>query len=106
MPGAARIGDQSKAEADFHGCPTCPHTVQGPAVTGSSNVLINGRPAVRVGDTGIHAPCCGPNTFTALMGSSTVFINNKPAHRKDDMDAHCGGVGKMIQGSDDVIIGG
>lgn len=106
MPGAARIGDLSKCDADMHGCPICPHVVQGPAVTGSPNVSINGRPAVRVGDKGIHAVCCGPNTWNATMGSSTVLINNKPAHRKDDMDMHCGGVGKMIQGSDDVIIGG
>lgn len=106
MPGAARIGDLSKAEADAHGCPACPHTVQGPAVMGSPNVLINNRPAVRVGDLGLHAACCGPNMWNAVKGSSTVLINGKPAHRKDDMDQHCGGVGKMIQGSDDVIIGG
>ncbi len=38
-------------------------------------------PALRVTDTGIHAACCGPNTWTAQAGSSTVFINGKPAAR-------------------------
>lgn len=106
MPGAARIGDNSRCDADVHGCPACAHSVVGPAVTGSPDVRINGRPAVRVGDTGIHAACCGPNTWTATVGSATVLINGKPAHRKDDIDQHCGGIGRMIDGSPDVLIGG
>lgn len=69
-------------------------------------MLINNLPAVRVGDMGIHAVCCGPNTWTAVMGSATVMINGKAAHRQNDMDQHCGGVGKMIEGSPDVQIGG
>ncbi|HOI11579.1 MAG TPA: PAAR domain-containing protein [Myxococcota bacterium] len=106
MPEAARVGDLSKAETDAHGCPACPHTVQGPAILGSPNVLINNMPAVRVTDIGMHAACCGPNMWNAVKGSSTVLINGLAAHRKGDMDQHCGGVGKMIQGSPDVIIGG
>jgi uncharacterized Zn-binding protein involved in type VI secretion len=106
MPGAARIGDKSQCPADVHGCPACVHSVVGPAIIGSPDVLINNLPAVRVGDMGIHAVCCGPNTWTAVMGSATVLINGKPAHRQNDMDQHCGGVGKMIEGSPDVQIGG
>jgi uncharacterized Zn-binding protein involved in type VI secretion len=106
MPGAARLGDKSQVQADAHGCPACPHPGIGPAIAGSPNVNINGRPAIRVGDPGIHAACCGPNTWTATKGSGTVMINNKPAHRMNDMDTHCGGVGKMIEGSSDVIVGG
>lgn len=106
MPGAARIGDKSQCPSDAHGCPACSHSVVGPAVVGSPTVNINGMPAVRVDDIGIHAACCGPNMWTAKVGSATVNINGKPAHRKDDMDQHCGGVGKMIEGSPDVIIGG
>jgi len=59
-----------------------------------------------VGDPGIHAPCCGPNSWTATAGSGTVLINNMPAHRMGDQDTHCGGVGKLIEGSPDVITGG
>jgi hypothetical protein len=61
---------------------------------------------VRVGDHGVHAACCGPNTWEAQTGSSTVFINNKKAHRLDDMDRHCGGIGQMIQASTNVMVGG
>ena len=105
MPGQGRLGDLSKVDADAHGCPACPHPGTGPAIVGSPDVNCNGMPALRVGDTGIHAACCGPNTWEAKMGSGTVFINNKAAHRKDDMDKHCGGVGKLIQGSSNVIVG-
>jgi uncharacterized Zn-binding protein involved in type VI secretion len=73
---------------------------------GSPDVMVNNKPAGRVDDMGVHMACCGPNMFTCQMGSGTVFINGKKAHRKDDMDKHCGGVGKMIEGSDDVITGG
>ncbi len=104
MPGAARVGDRSQCPADAHGCPGCPHGVIGPAVTGSQDVLINGRPALRVGDPGIHAACCGPNQWTAVQGSPDVFINGKPAHRLGDADQHCGGLGRMIEGSPDVLI--
>ena len=106
MPAAARVGDKSQCPSDGHGCPGCAHNVIGPAVAGSPDVQITGMPAVRVGDPGIHAACCGPNTWTATAGSATVFINGKAAHRQNDVDAHCGGVGKMIEGSPDVTIGG
>jgi uncharacterized Zn-binding protein involved in type VI secretion len=106
MPSQGRLGDKSQAPADAHGCLACPHPVIGPAIKGSPNVLVNFRPALRVGDTGIHAACCGPNMWTAVKGSATVLINNMPAHRMGDMDQHCGGVGTLIEGSPDVIVGG
>jgi uncharacterized Zn-binding protein involved in type VI secretion len=62
--------------------------------------------ALRVGDPGKHAACCGPNSWNAAKGSGTVFINNIPAHRLGDMTAHCGGVGNLIVGSPNVIVGG
>lgn len=105
MPEAARVGDLSKVDSDAHGCPACAHTAVGPAIMGSPDVNINKMPAVRVDDMGMHAACCGPNMWRATKGSATVFINHKKAHRKDDEDQHCGGTGKMIQGSPDVIIG-
>jgi len=69
-------------------------------------VLINGRAALRVGDQGIHAACCGPNTWAAGKGSESVFINGLPAHRMGDMTVHCGGIGRLIEGSPNVDIGG
>jgi uncharacterized Zn-binding protein involved in type VI secretion len=84
MPAATRLGDLSQIQADSHGCPMCPHPGVGPAIQGSTDVFINKMPAVRVGDKGIHAACCGTNMWTAKDGSGTVFINGKKAHRKDD----------------------
>jgi uncharacterized Zn-binding protein involved in type VI secretion len=106
MPYQSRLGDKSNVFVDAHGCPACPHPGVGPAIVGSPDVFVNGRPALRVGDKGIHAACCGPNTWTAISGSFTVLINHKPAHRMGDQDQHCGGLGQMIEGSNDVITGG
>ena len=64
------------------------------------------RIALRQGDHGIHAACCGPNTWTAQAGSGTVKINGQGAHRLGDADTHCGGTGKLIEGSPNVIVGG
>jgi uncharacterized Zn-binding protein involved in type VI secretion len=72
---------------------------------GSPDVNVNGRPALRKDDVGIHAACCGPNMWKATAGSSTVNINGKPAHRLNDAQQHCGGNGQLIEGSADVIIG-
>jgi uncharacterized Zn-binding protein involved in type VI secretion len=106
MPPQGRLGDKSNVPADAHGCPACPHPCVGPAIKGSPNVLTNSRPSLRVTDTGIHAACCGPNTWTAQKGSGTVFINNLGAHRLGDADQHCGGMGQLIEGSDNVQVGG
>ena len=106
MPPQGRVGDKSFCPADAHGCLACPHPVIGPATAGSPNVIVNGLPALRVGDPGVHAACCGPNTWQAAKGSGTVLINNIPAHRLGDMDQHCGGVGNLVEGSPNVLVGG
>lgn len=106
MPGMSRLGDKAQAPVDAHGCPACPHPVIGPAITGSQDVMINFKPALRMGDKGIHAICCGPNTWQPIKGSGTVLINGKPAVRLGDTTQHCGGVGQMVEGSTDVIVGG
>ena len=105
MSGAGRLGDKSHNPADVHGCPVCAHPVTGPAISGSENVFINGRPALRIGDKGIHAACCGNNTWEARGGSSSVQINKKGAHRLGDDTQHCGGGGQLIDGSSDVLVG-
>jgi uncharacterized Zn-binding protein involved in type VI secretion len=106
MPPAARVGDKAKIPNCDHGGVCCHHPAQGPATKGSDNVNINGKPAVRVTDTGIHSSCCGSNTWTAIKGSGTVFINGLKAHRKTDTTQHCGGIGQCVEGSGDVSFGG
>ncbi|HAS6174700.1 TPA: hypothetical protein I7155_09745 [Vibrio vulnificus] len=84
-----------------HLCPKktgkIPH-VGGPITTGSSNVMINGVPAARKGDSMV---CVGPPD-SIKQGSSSVFINGKPAARMFDATNH-GGV--IIGGSPNVFIG-
>lgn len=107
MQAAGRLGDKSLAPLDAHGCPACPHlAVTGPAVSGSPTVNTNKRPALRVGDRGIHSACCGVNTWVAIAGSATVYIDGKPAHRVGDVTKHCGGPGALMEGSPNVIVGG
>ena len=106
MPAASRVGDNAKCDSDSHGCPAGSHTVVGPAVEGSTDVLINSKPAHREGDAGLHAVCCGANSWTAKKGSGTVFVNGKPLIRKGDASVHCGGEGKLIAGSGNVNAGG
>jgi len=105
MPGIGRLGDKSYVAADVHGCPACAHTAVGPAITGSGDVLVNNKPALRVGDQGIHSACCGANTWEAVSGSRSVMINHQPAHRLGDQDRHCGGMGQLIEASSDVLVG-
>jgi uncharacterized Zn-binding protein involved in type VI secretion len=104
MPSAARLGDKAQVDADAHGCPACPHPAVGPIVTGSPDVFVNGKPAARQDDLGIHAVCCGPNTFTIQRGSPTVYVNGKPFARMNDQTKHCGASGPIIEGSPDVNI--
>ncbi|AHE72820.1 hypothetical protein M942_09335 [Enterobacter ludwigii] len=99
MPGAARVGDI----ASSHDC--FPET---PAISGSPDISINGRPALRVGDEcEIHACTCpgsphGVHKRQVAKGSSTVSFNGKPAARIGD-ESGCGGV--IISGSNNVFIG-
>lgn len=106
MPPQGRVTDNAFVPADAHGCPACPHPCVGPAQSGSPDTNVNGLKALRIGDPGKHAACCGPNSWVAAAGSGTVFINNIPAHRLGDMTTHCGGVGNLIVGSPNVIVGG
>ena len=106
MPPQGRLGDKASVPVDTHGCPACPHPGIGPAINGSPDTLVNGLPALRVDDPGVHAACCGSNLWTATQGSATVFINGKPAHRQTDQNRHCGGMGRLIEGSPNVITGG
>jgi len=106
MPPQARLGHIAKIPNDAHGGKCCSHACQGPAIEGSPNVNVNGMPALRIGDPGIHSGCCGANTWRAKTGSKVVMINGKGAHREGDATRHCGGMGTLIKGSPDVFTGG
>lgn len=99
MPGAARLGDSCAG----HGC--FPAT---PIIAGSSDVIINGKPAARKGDAVLLHPCTCPNlphgvhSRAISAGSSTVIINGKLAARIGDAIG-CGG--SVAAGSGNVIIG-
>lgn len=103
MPPITRVGDKARCPNDSHGNDCCSHDVQGPAIQGSPDVFINGKPVLRIGDPGVHSACCGPNTWKTAEGSPTVFINGIPAVRLNDKTVHCGGIGKMIEASPDVF---
>lgn len=104
MPPAVRLTDMAACPNDAHGCTSCPHPTVGPAVGGSTNVFINSLPAIRLGDPGIHSSCCGPNQWKTAKGSGTVYVNGKPQCRMGDKTTHCGGDGKLINGSPNVFI--
>lgn len=107
MPAQNRVSDLSKCPSDAHGCPACPHPPIGPAIAGSTNVMVNGLPALRAQDPGIHAVCCGPNTWMTDAHSGTVMINNKGAVRQGDSTKHCMiSSGTMQAGSPNVNSGG
>ena len=95
---AARLGDIGSDH-------TC-HFPATPAVEGSPNVFINGRPAVREGDAFAPHGCIPdkipPHPRKLAKGASTVFINGKHAGRIDD-PVDCGG--KVVVGSPNVFIG-
>lgn len=106
MGGVCRLGDRAKVPLDTHGCPACPHPdAQGPAITASNNVKVNGAGALREGDLGMHAACCGENTWKVEKGSSKVIVNGQPLVRRGDPTVHCGGKGKMIDASGNVVDG-
>ncbi len=96
MPGAARVGD-----------PGIPHCSAYVIATGSTDVLINGRPAARVGDlstphlrpAGIF---CVTHVAPVMTGSTSVFINGRPAATQGSYLAGCTIV---ALGSTDVNIG-
>jgi uncharacterized Zn-binding protein involved in type VI secretion len=94
MKAAGRTGDHS----------SCGPSGSGPAVTGSSNILINGRGALRVGDIGVTPSCCESRQWSAEGGAPSVLFNGRRAHRRGDGVAH-EAVGRLIFGSSNVVIG-
>lgn len=96
MPAAARLGDA--------GIPHCSGYV---IATGNPTVLINGRPAARVGD--VSTPHlrpggrrCVTHAAPIVTGAPTVIIAGKPAARVGDI---LGGCTAVATGSTNVFIG-
>lgn len=88
MSGLVRVGDICASHGTY---------AASQMATGSSNVLINGVPACKVGDTStVH--CSGPSCHigTGIVGSGKVLINGSPALRVGDT-LSCGSV--IIGGS-------
>ena len=107
MPGACRVGDTCSGKCDI-GALCCPHNYDGGTCdNGSPSVFINGKAAVRYGDTGTTY-CPHNGSFSSNGGSSTVFINGKKAARIGDsiVCSRCGESGSHTTGSGTVYIGG
>ena len=94
---AARVGDQTS-----HGTPLSP----GP---GSTNVLIGGKPAWRVGSDVHTCPLVTvlvPHVSGVVaVGSMTVLINTLPAARLGDQVVEIGPPNAIILGETTVLIG-
>ena len=96
MPQAARTTDPISPHSP------CPPEKCGP---GSNNVIIQGLPAYRVGDSTVpHGfVLCVPHVTPLVKGSHNVFVNNQPAGRVGDSHS-CGVV--VIAGANKVNING
>lgn len=95
MPAVTRLGDLCSG----HGC-----WPPRPSITASSNVLVNGKGAVRLNDQyAVH--CCKSKCHDGLlaMGSGTVFVNGRSLGRIGD-PVNCGSV--VAQASSNVFAGG
>lgn len=92
---AGRLGDASRVEGPG----------VGRAVTGSANVLLNQRPALRVGDRGVHRARGGNGEWEAEAGAPRVLINGSRVVRIGDPVHDGRRRGKMVQGSPNVLVG-
>jgi uncharacterized Zn-binding protein involved in type VI secretion len=99
---AGRVGDRARASEDAEDDDD--GDLAAPATTGSADVLVGGRPALRLGDGSHHDG--HDDTWTVVGGSADVIINDRPAVRAGDPTRHRGGDGCLAEGSDDVLVGG
>jgi uncharacterized Zn-binding protein involved in type VI secretion len=97
MPPAATLGSQTS-----HGTPFMPGI-------GSTNIMIRGRPALRVGIDFHTCPWFDgfkPHAGGVVsVGSSTVFFNGMPAVRVGDQIVEAGAPNTIIVGENSVLIG-
>lgn len=100
------ICDKSQCTTYMYDCSVYPNPVHAPTLSGSPDLLINGKPGLRVGNNGIHASCYPADTWQVIEGSPNVSMNGKPSHRLDDEDQHSGEIGRMMEGSPNVFMNG
>ena len=95
MPAQARVGD-----------PGIPHCSPYVIMTGSTDVIVNGKAAATVGSLStphlVPARICFTHVAPVVTGSLSVLINGKPAARVGDYLAGCT---VIALGSFDVITG-
>ena len=96
MPGIARIGDIGLVHCSGYSI-----------VSGSTDVLANGRGVARIGDkSGPHlmpaGKKCKPHTSTIANGAAQVLVNGRPAARIGSGLTMCT---RIISGSLDVLVG-
>ena len=99
------MGKPAAKQGDKH---TCPMSDPGPKphgiaeiTLGESMVLIEGKPAARVGDLVVCKNSLAPNSIKP-PASKSVLIGNKPAARTGDQTVH---QGILIGGAASVLIG-
>ena len=95
MPAQARVGD-----------PGIPHCSPYVIMTGSLDVIVNGKPAATVGSLStphlLPGIICPTHVAPVVFGSLSVLINGKPAARVGDPLLGCT---VIALGSFDVITG-
>ena len=96
MTGVARVGDSGMVHCSGY-----------VIASGSADVLVNGRPAARVGDSSsLHmrpvGKKCVPHVAAISAGSISVLVNGRPIARVGSPLAGCTFI---ISGSSDVIVG-
>jgi uncharacterized Zn-binding protein involved in type VI secretion len=108
MPQAARVGDIAVGTPHCHSVhpwSPVPHPVSGPIQTGAATVYIENSQAARLNDMGIHAACCGPNTYMIVSASGTCIIEGSAAARVGDTTLHCGtAAGSIVSGASTTMI--
>lgn len=94
MSPAGRIADRAADNLDV---------MVNRAATGSSNILINMRHALRIGDVGVDKD--GRINWEAADGAPSVLLNGRKVHRAGDTTQHGGASGRLFDGSPNVMIG-
>ena len=96
MPGVARVNVDMSSGHD-----ACPGTV---IITGSNDVMINGKPCAVVGSTcAPHGCLIHPSHTQVIVTGGSVLVNGKQVAIKGSQIG-CGGV--IVSGSSDVIVDG
>lgn len=92
MPAVARRGDPGVVHGSGYSI-----------ASGSGDVLVNDRPAARVGDRSTtHRRPGGRHVSTIAAGSGSVFVNDRPLAREGDRLSSCTSI---AAGSGDVFAG-